>query len=475
MFRFLGLTCFAISAAACTTVPDGPATPGQTDRRVEVIPESDPQVIATAARPLPTPPPAPRVETPPPVATEPPPSPVIEAPALSGFAALPNWKSHDPRPALSAFVKGCQTWTKADPNAPLNPNLPQYGRFKDWISTCQSASVLQSVEPSDMDARNFFESWFVPVNLSTPDAPDGLLTGYYEPEVEVRLQPDATFSEPILAKPATEAALKLPRAKVTAATSRIIAYGRPIDVFFLQIQGSGRLKYADGRILRAAYAANNGQAYRSIGGVLIARGELTKEQASKQSIADWMTRNGPQAARALMNENPRYISPLILAIILTEASSGSIQFCQPGPEIFADGQRGSWSRPKIRAARLKVRCAQIYFSAQALTLASARESKNTERAGPSFSRVSWPTHKPHVSPRRKPKGKGSAKPLPSREDFANMLRLPAAPSVRAKPTPLTLDVNQDKRVRRGRVDIDAKIDLHDMTQSMAQPALHYVH
>lgn len=77
-----------------------------------------------------------------------------------------------------------------------------------------------------------------------------------------------------------------------------------------------------------------------------------------------------------------------------------------------------------------------------------------------------------VSPRRKPKGKGSAKPLPSREDFANMLRLPAAPSVRAKPTPLTLDVNQDKRVRRGRVDIDAKIDLHDMTQSMAQPALH---
>ncbi len=335
MFRFLGLTCFAISAAACTTVPDGPATPGQTDRRVEVIPESDPQVIATAARPLPTPPPAPRVETPPPVATEPPPSPVIEAPALSGFAALPNWKSHDPRPALSAFVKGCQTWTKADPNAPLNPNLPQYGRFKDWTSTCQSASVLQSVEPSDMDARNFFESWFVPVNLSTPDAPDGLLTGYYEPEVEVRLQPDATFSEPILAKPATEAALKLPRAKVTAATSRIIAYGRPIDVFFLQIQGSGRLKYADGRILRAAYAANNGQAYRSIGGVLIARGELTKEQASKQSIADWMTRNGPQAARALMNENPRYIYFMEQAIRTGEGPQGAMRVPLTGMAAIA--------------------------------------------------------------------------------------------------------------------------------------------
>jgi len=136
---------------------------------------------------------------------------------------------------------------------------------------------------------------------------DGLLTGYYEPEVEVRLKADAEFSEPILAKPSSPAKLGLPRAKVNVATSRVIAYGRPIDVFFLQIQGSGRLKYKDGRILRAAYAANNGQPYRSIGGVLIRRGELTREQASKQSIAEWMQRKGPKAARDLMNENPRYI------------------------------------------------------------------------------------------------------------------------------------------------------------------------
>jgi len=77
-----------------------------------------------------------------------------------------------------------------------------------------------------------------------------------------------------------------------------------------------------------------------------------------------------------------------------------------------------------------------------------------------------------VSPRRKPKGKGSAKPLPSRDDFANMLRIPASPVPSVKRLPLSLDVNKDKRVRRGRVEIDAKIDLHDMTQSMARPALH---
>lgn len=77
-----------------------------------------------------------------------------------------------------------------------------------------------------------------------------------------------------------------------------------------------------------------------------------------------------------------------------------------------------------------------------------------------------------VSPRRKPKGKGSAKPLPTREDFAHMLRLPAQDTPAVKPIPKTLDVNQDKRVRRGRVEIDAKIDLHDLTQIKAKPALH---
>jgi len=77
-----------------------------------------------------------------------------------------------------------------------------------------------------------------------------------------------------------------------------------------------------------------------------------------------------------------------------------------------------------------------------------------------------------VSPRRRPKGKGSAKPLPTREDFASMMRIPIGEPPRSKPLPQSLDVNQDKRVRRGRVEIDAKIDLHDMTQNRARPALH---
>lgn len=313
-FWFLGA---AFLSTACTTVPHTPAPSGP----VATAP-AGPVVIA---EPLPTPPPAPIVQTPRVAPVEPPPEPVIQAAAPSGFAALRYWNTHDSRPGLIAFARGCESWAKADPDAFLNPNLPEYGRYGDWSTACQGAAVLASIDPSAADSRNFFEAWFRPVTVTTASTAEGLLTGYYEPEVDVRLAPDAVFSEPILAKPTSDSVLKLPRAQVNAATSRVIAYGRPIDVFFLQIQGSGRLKYGDGRVLRAAYAANNGQSYRSIGGVLINRGELTREQSSKQSIADWMARNGPQAARDLMNENPRYIYFAEQAIRPGEGPQGAMR------------------------------------------------------------------------------------------------------------------------------------------------------
>ncbi|WP_418152424.1 Smr/MutS family protein [Litorimonas sp. RW-G-Af-16] len=93
------------------------------------------------------------------------------------------------------------------------------------------------------------------------------------------------------------------------------------------------------------------------------------------------------------------------------------------------------------------------------------------RLGPDEKQV-WQKVAKTVAPRRKPHGKGAAKPLPSREDFANMLRLPPPAAPAPRTLPQTLDVQQDKKTRRGLVHIDRKIDLHDMTQAQAKPALH---
>lgn len=220
------------------------------------------------------------------------------------YADLPFWAEVDHRPALKSFLASCASFGKADLSAELNPRQPEYGRYNDWMPACDEALF---VDDSRNSARRFFEDQFAPLVLATPKGDEGLLTGYYEPEIDVRKKADLTYSEPILAKPKSELVQNLERSQLGPNWSRVIAYGKPIDVFFMQIQGSGRIKFEDGTTLRAAYAANNGKKYVSIGKVLVSRGEMTVEQASKQAISDWMERAGPEKTRDLMNENPRYI------------------------------------------------------------------------------------------------------------------------------------------------------------------------
>jgi len=80
----------------------------------------------------------------------------------------------------------------------------------------------------------------------------------------------------------------------------------PVDAFFLQIQGSGRVTLEDGRVMRLGYAGQNGHPYVAIGRELIARGALTRETVSMQSIRAWLAAN-PAEAAALMNANPSYV------------------------------------------------------------------------------------------------------------------------------------------------------------------------
>ena len=286
IFRSLTLlTGFAL--AACQTVPDASPIPGHPTKRGVAQPVALPPAPPVAKRP------------PPPVDAAPEES-VLERPSM--FAALEGWEAIDAVPALEAFRRSCRIWEGADDGKELSPRLPQYGTFADWRPACRMAG---KVRPSQ--ARAFFEAQFRPVTIVTPEASDGLLTGYYEPELDVRRVADAEFSEPILARPKTDKLRLQPRSKISEATSRVIAYGRPADVFFMQIQGSGRIRFPDGLNIRAAFAGHNGHPYTSIGRKLIEWGELSKSKASKGAIEAWMADAGPMRTKSLMNENARYI------------------------------------------------------------------------------------------------------------------------------------------------------------------------
>ena len=303
MLRWIFTAGLITALSACTTVPK-PPKPEQPVATAPSFPNPDienPGVIIIA-EPRPEPKPAPEVTAPPPPTTQPPEVEIFETPKW--YAQLNHWASADHRPALASFKRSCASFLKADLTAQLNPLQPEYGRYNDWIPACDEALFTGG---SKKDARRFFEKQFAPIVLATREGDEGLLTGYYEPIVNVRKMPDAVYSEPVLAKPKTEAVQMLAREQLGPRWSRVIAYGKPIDVFFMQIQGSGRIRFKDGTTVRAAYAANNGKPYKSIGKVLVERGELTLEKASKQAISDWMTRNGPQKTRELKNQNPRYI------------------------------------------------------------------------------------------------------------------------------------------------------------------------
>jgi len=260
-----------------------------------------------------------------------PPRPAWRAPQLSAtdFDAVAGWRSVDAAPALDAFLRSCRRWDDKPDGDLLNPNAPYAGRVADWRGACAEAALLAPLDPDGDAARAFFERNFTPMSLRG----SGRLTGYYEPNLEVRPVPDAEFSMAIRARPGDLLTGDLgqfiaglegrrivgraadqtfepyrTRAEIEALNLGVpLAWGRPIEVFFLQIQGSGRLLYPGGEQARVRFAAHNGLEYVSIGRILIDRGELEPHSASKQDIEDWLRARGPQAWRPLFDENPRYV------------------------------------------------------------------------------------------------------------------------------------------------------------------------
>ncbi len=299
--------------AGCATSPK-PQTPVPSKPVTEIA--KSPELPPTINRSLETPPQEkqpqekPHEQIPKPL-PRPATSPIREAQTIhvSGFEALKFWQSANPVAAFSAFQKTCALWARRKEAAWLNEKRPQFGRVKDYLPACNQAKSMGEQNIDRVNTVQFFQNYFEPLTAEYATQPQhaDLLTGYYAPQIEVRENSNAVFSAPILARPTTLDIQNLPRKALGATSSQVLAYGRPADVFFMQIQGSGNIAFPDGRTYRAAFDGHNNKKYRSIGAVLIRRGEMTREQASKQAIENWMQNAGPKAAQDLMNENPRYI------------------------------------------------------------------------------------------------------------------------------------------------------------------------
>ncbi|MCE6961010.1 murein transglycosylase A [Cereibacter sphaeroides] len=206
------------------------------------------------------------------------------------FEALDGWTDDDHLEALAVFRQTCDLLK--DP---------------EWKPLCK---VAAEADGSPEAAREFFEIFFKPVQVGDPPA---LFTGYYEPELEGSPFRTPRFAWPIYARPP-----ELPDGTPWLTRSEIdsgLLSGRgleiawlddPVEVFFLQVQGSGRIRMPDGRVLRVGFAGKNGHPYVSVGKEMVRRGLLRIEEASAQAIRAWVRMN-PAQGQALLSLNPSYV------------------------------------------------------------------------------------------------------------------------------------------------------------------------
>ncbi|MFA5372372.1 MAG: MltA domain-containing protein, partial [Sideroxydans sp.] len=239
---------------------------------------------------------------------------------LATWADLPDWLAQELPASWPALQQTCSAL-----------------RLKtNWLPICAAAKdvALDDV----MAQRTFYETWFTPYKVLNPDGSDtGLITGYYEPLLLGSRKPSKRFAYPLYAPPDDMLEVDMGelypqfRGNIVRARlqgKRVVPYfnraeieagmasalrGRelywvddPVELFFLQIQGSGRIQLEDGTHARIGYAEQNGHPYASIGRKLIDMGELSPEQASMQGIKNWAEKN-PAQLEILLGHNPSYI------------------------------------------------------------------------------------------------------------------------------------------------------------------------
>ena len=240
------------------------------------------------------------------------------------WSDLPGWNDDDLLAAWPAFLQSCRGMAG-------KPHWPQ------WITVCKEGQAVPAKNARAI--RQFFESRFEPFLLTNPDgSTSGMVTGYYEPLLRGSRTRTARFAQPLLGVPPDLLTIDLSevlpdlknmrlrgrlqgnkvipyysRAEITdkglekSFPERVLVWvDDVIELFFLQIQGSGRVRLPDGSMVRVGYADQNGHPYKAIGRVLADRGELPIEQASMQGIQAWARAN-PAKLNEVLNTNPSYV------------------------------------------------------------------------------------------------------------------------------------------------------------------------
>lgn len=241
-------------------------------------------------------------------------------PRLASWSEIDGWAEDQLSAAWPALLKSCE----------------RLSRQPQWAPTCSIANHLGH-QPGEQQVRDFFTAHFSPWQLFASEVGvSGLVTGYYEPLIAGSYTADADYRWPIHGVPddlisveltSVYPELKGMRLRGRLVGNKLLPYSSraelgsageafpapvllwakdPIDLFFLQVQGSGQIELTDGSRVRIGYAEHNGHPYQSIGRWLVEQQQLSLEQASMDGIKQW-ARKHPARLQELLNVNPAYV------------------------------------------------------------------------------------------------------------------------------------------------------------------------
>ncbi len=245
---------------------------------------------------------------------------------VTSFKKLPGWSEANTLTSLKTFQSSCRTFLKQAPDTLVGNDVFKL-KAKDWHPVCEVALSMKN--STKEEAKQFFQTWFKPVEFYNGKPITGLFTGYYFPTISGSLVKTEEYQVPIYGLPNDRVVLRLrdfdktlpsrtlvgrvkggdiipyyTRQEITQGAvegkSAILAWVKsPIDRLFIEIQGSGILALPNGKQLVLGYAGGNGAPYTAIGRVLIDKGVMTLDSASMQRI------------RAYLEAHPKEITPVI--------------------------------------------------------------------------------------------------------------------------------------------------------------------
>ena len=226
------------------------------------------------------------------------------------FENLEGWQNDNHKEALQSFIQSCNKFAKMPQNVSIGKELG-YVTAGDFRDVCEIAHIVKTM--NSKQAQNFFENWFKPFAvLNKSGSSKGIFTGYYEANLRGSKVKTETFKYPVYARPkdlSSEPYLtrrEIEEGALEGKDLELLYVDDKVELFFLHVQGSGRITLTDGSKIKVAYAAKNNRNYSSIGAYMEAHSLLPRGGVSADSIKEWMSKN-PEEADEVMNSNDAYV------------------------------------------------------------------------------------------------------------------------------------------------------------------------